>query len=126
MPRAANLVMATGEHDFETARRTGQPLLLIHDLEGGGTDPRSGHLSLVVSDGEWWDGRHCVGPVAGLHLEGNVVTILAAVDRVCADRTGDSGAATCGREGEGVPIAFLTPSIRTRGLQQLQRKTGVA
>ena len=44
------------------------------------------------------------------------------VDRVCRDRAPDSGAATCSREGVGVPIGFFSPSFRARGLWQIGRR----
>jgi TldD protein len=118
-PRAANLCLAAGSDYRETVLGEKGLLLAIHDLEAGGTDPRSGALSLAVSDGEWLDSGQPIGPVSGITLAGNVVDLLSRVDRVCRDRAPDSGAATCNRDGDGVPIGFLSPSFRARGLWQI-------
>jgi TldD protein len=122
VPRAANLCLAAGSDHRETVQGERGLLLVIHDLEAGGTDPRSGALSLVVSDGEWLDSGQPVGPVSGITLAGNVVDLLSRVDRVCRDRAPDSGAATCSREGVGVPIGFFSPSFRASGLWQIGRR----
>jgi TldD protein len=121
-PRAANLCLAAGCDYRETVQGERGLLLVVHDLEAGGTDPRSGALSLMVSDGEWLDSGRRIGPVSGITLAGNVVDLLSRVDRVCRDRAPDSGAATCSREGVGVPIGFFSPSFRARGLWQIGRR----
>jgi TldD protein len=118
-PRSANLCLAAGSDHRETVLGERGLLLVVHDLEAGGTDPRSGALSLVVSDGEWLESGRRIGPISGITLAGNVVDLLSRVDRVCRDRAPDSGAATCRREGNGVPIGFFSPSFRARGLWQI-------
>jgi predicted Zn-dependent protease len=93
--------------------------LWVHDLQAGATDPRSGDLSVVVSDGQWLEPGRPPVPVTGLTLVGNIVELLQRVDRVCGDRAADSGAAVCGREDAGVPIGLLAPTFRTAGLREL-------
>jgi predicted Zn-dependent protease len=116
-PRGSNLCLAAGDDQVEAVRGERGLLLVVHDLEAGATDPRSGELAVVISDGEWLDAGRRIGPVAGALLVGNVLELLAGVDRVCRDRVPDSGAATCSREGAGVPVGFLSPSFRTSGLR---------
>ncbi|MFQ5720447.1 MAG: metallopeptidase TldD-related protein, partial [Acidobacteriota bacterium] len=120
-PRAANLCLAAGDADAGAVRDERGRVLVVHDLEGGGTDPRSGEMTVRVNDGEWVEDGRLIAPVAGLDLEGNVLDLLGAVDRLCSDRRPDGGAATCRRQGSGVPIGFLTPSFRTRGLAAFGR-----
>lgn len=117
-PRSANLYMAAGDMPTSAMSVVPRPVLWIHDLETGATDPRTGHVCLRVSDGEWFQDGRPLGPVSGLSLQGWLPDILARVDRVADERTADSGAATCGRDGEGVPIGFLTPAFRTYGLTE--------
>ena len=120
LPRASNLCLAAGDSDPRAVREERGLQLLIHDLEEGATDPRSGEMTLRVSEGEWLRNGRCLAPVSGLDLEGNVLDLLARVDRVCTDRQADSGAATCRRQGRGVPIGFFTPSFRARGLREIR------
>jgi len=115
-PRSANLCMAAGDMPTVALSVVPRPVLWVHDLEAGATDPRSAHVHLRVSDGEWLEDGRSLGPVSGISLEGWLPEILAQIDRVGAERRPDSGATTCGRDGEGVPIGFLTPAFRTRGL----------
>lgn len=115
-PRSANLCMAAGDLPTAALSVVPRPVLWVHDLEAGATDPRSAHVHLRVSDGEWLQDGRSLGPVSGITLEGWLPEILAGIDRVSAERRPDSGATTCGRDGEGVPIGFLTPAFRTRGL----------
>jgi predicted Zn-dependent protease len=119
LPRAANLHLSAGPHDARAVREEKGLHLVIHDLEGGGIDPLSGALLLTVSDAEWWDSGRRLGAVSGMVLEGDLVEVLSRVDRVCADRAADAGSSTCAREGSGVPIGFLSPSFRTRGLTEV-------
>jgi TldD protein len=117
-PRSANLYMAAGDMPTSAMSVVPRPVLLVHDLETGATDPRSGHVCLRVSDGEWFKDGQPLGPVSGLSLQGWLPDVLARVDRVADERAADSGAATCGRDGEGVPIGFMTPAFRTYGLME--------
>ncbi len=119
LPRAANLCLASGSDHPGVLAGEAPRVLWIHDLEAGATDPRSGDVSLVVSDGEWLEGGRPVAPVAGVTLAGNLIDLLRRVDRVCGDRAADSGAALCGREDAGVPIGLLAPTFRTAGLRQV-------
>lgn len=117
-PRSANLYMAAGDMPTAAMSVVPRPVLWIHDLETGATDPRTGHVCLRVSDGEWFQDGRALGPVSGLSLQGWLPDILARIDRVGDERAADSGAATCGRDGEGVPIGFMTPAFRTCGLME--------
>ena len=120
LPRASNLCLAAGDSDRRAVREERGMQLMIHDLESGATDPRSGEMTLRVNDGEWLRDGRTVARVAGLDLEGNVLDLLGRVDRVCSDRQADDGAATCRRQGSGVPIGFFTPTFRTRGLREIR------
>jgi TldD protein len=115
-PRSANLCMAAGDMPTAALSVVARPVLWVHDLEAGATDPRSAHVHLRVSDGEWLEDGRSLGPVSGISLEGWLPEILSGIDRVGTERRSDNGAATCGRDGEGVPVGFLTPAFRTRGL----------
>jgi predicted Zn-dependent protease len=117
-PRAGNLCLAAGESSTAGLAGGREPVLWIHDIEAAAVDARSGHLWLRVSDGEWLHDGRPQAPVAGLLLEGDLATVLAAVDRVGRERAADSGGLTCSRDGEGVPIGLLAPAFRTRGLRQ--------
>ena len=108
--------MAAGDMPTAALSVVPRPVLWVHDLEAGATDPRSAHVHLRVSDGEWLEDGRVLGAVSGISLEGWLPEILAGIDRVGSERLADSGAATCGRDGEGVPVGFLTPAFRTRGL----------
>ncbi|MFQ5669307.1 MAG: TldD/PmbA family protein [Acidobacteriota bacterium] len=120
MPRSGNLCLAAGDDQVEAVRGERGLLLVVRDLESGATDPRSGDLTLQVTEGEWLENGRFIAPVSRMVLVGNVVNLMRRVDRVCSDRAADAGAATCSREGAGVPIGFLTPSLRTRGLRVLE------
>lgn len=120
LPRASNLCLAAGDRDAHAVREERGVQLLIHALESGATDPRSGEMTLRVHDGEWLRDGRTVAYVAGLDLEGNVLELLGRVDRVCSDRQADDGAATCRRQGSGVPIGFYTPTFRSRGLREIR------
>ena len=108
--------MSAGDMPTSAMAVVPRPVLWIHDVATGSTDPASGHVCLRVSDGEWMEDGRSLGPVSGLSLHGWLPDILAAIDRTGRERVADSGATTCGREGEGVPIGFLTPAFRTCGL----------
>ena len=118
-PRAANICLATGRHTTAELRVARGPVLVVHEIAAGGTDPLSAAFTLVVSDGEWWDGIRRLGAVAGLLLEGDALDVLGRIDRLGADAAPDAGAATCWRDGEGVPMACVSPSLRVRGLNRI-------
>jgi predicted Zn-dependent protease len=117
-PRSANLYMAAGDMPTSAMSVVPRPVLWVHDMETGATDPRSGHVCLRVSDGEWFQDGRSLGPVSGLSLQGWLPDVLARVDRVAGERAADTGAASCARDGEGVPIGFMTPAYRTYGLME--------
>jgi len=110
IPRMTNTFIASGSSNPEDIIRSVQQGLFVKKMGGGQVDTVNGNFVFEVSEGYLIaDGR--VGdPVRGATLTGNGPEVLKQIDMV-GDGLGFT-IGTCGKEGQGVPVASGQPTLR--------------
>jgi TldD protein len=110
LPRMRNTLILPGEHDPDAILREVKEGILVCRMGGGEVDVASGNF--VFSCTEAWmirDGR-VAEPIRDATLIGNGPEVLRSIDRVGRDL--GYGVGTCGKEGQGVPVANAQPTLR--------------
>ena len=114
IPRMTNTMILPGEDEPESIiRSTGEGLFVVK-MGGGQVNTVTGDFVFEVAEGYLIrDGR--IGPpVRGATLTGNGPRVLMEIDRVGNDL--GFGLGTCGKDGQGVPVADAQPTIRVPSL----------
>lgn len=112
LPRMTNLVMAAGPEDPADLRRGIPRGLLVERLGRGQVDPRRGEFRLEVESGRFIEDGTAGRPVAGAFLVGSCRDLLASIDGVGADVRLDSGAGSCIKDDQIVPVGAAAPTVR--------------
>ncbi len=110
VPRMSNTMILPGSDDpAGIIRATGEGLY-VAKMGGGQVNPVNGDFVFEVSEGyRIKDGR--VGaPVRGATLTGNGPQVLKEIDLVGSDL--GFGIGTCGKDGQGAPVADAQPTLR--------------
>ena len=108
--RMTNTMIAPGTDD--PARIIGDTRrgLYVARMGGGQVNTANGDFVFEVSEGYLIEGGEITVPVRGATLTGNGPVALQKVDRVGSDLGYAIG--TCGKDGQGVPVADAQPTIR--------------
>ncbi len=110
MPRMANTFIAPGPHDPDEILRSTPSGLYVTRMGGGQVNTVSGDFVFEVAEGYRIEGGEKGEPVRGAVLVGNGPRVLREIDRVGSDLGFAVG--TCGKDGQGVPVADAQPTIR--------------
>ncbi|MEN6326258.1 MAG: TldD/PmbA family protein [Syntrophomonas sp.] len=112
IPRMSNTFIAPGHDDPAAIRKDTKYGLLVKKMGGGQVNTTNGDFvfdvqeAYIISDGE------VKYPVRGATLIGNGPQVLGDIDMIGNDLGFSLG--TCGKDGQGVPVADAQPTIRIK------------
>jgi len=108
--RMTNTMILAGKDDPEKIVRSVEKGLFVRKMGGGQVNTVNGDFVFEVSEGYLIE-KGKVGPaVRNATLIGNGPQILESIDMVGSDL--GFGIGTCGKEGQGVPVADAQPTLR--------------
>ncbi len=110
IPRMSNTLVAPGTMKAEEIIRSVDKGLFVTKMGGGQVNTVNGDFVFEVSEGQLIENGTIGEPVRGAVLLGNGPRVLMDIDMV-ADDLG-FGIGTCGKEGQGVPVADAQPTLR--------------
>jgi TldD protein len=110
IPRMTNTFIAPGSSNPDDIIRSVHKGLFVKKMGGGQVDTVNGNFVFEVSEGYLIANGQVRDPVRGATLTGNGPEILKQIDMVGGDLGFTIG--TCGKEGQGVPVASGQPSLR--------------
>jgi len=114
IPRMRNTIIAPGEDDPEEIVASVADGIFVTDMGGGEVDTVSGNFVFHCTEAYRIRGGKIAEPLRDVMLTGNGPEVLLKVDRVGRDLGYQVG--TCGKEGQGVPVADAQPTIRIPGI----------
>jgi len=110
IPRMTNTFIAPGETDPERILRATDRGLFVRKMGGGQVNTVNGDFVFEVTEGYLIEKGEIGEPVRGATLIGNGPKILNEIDLVGSDL--GFGIGTCGKDGQGVPVADAQPTLR--------------
>lgn len=108
--RMTNTYIAPGKDDPEEMIREVKRGFFAKKMGGGQVNTATGDFVFEVSEGYLIENGKITKPVKGATLTGNGPLVLRMIDRVGSDLGYSIG--TCGKDGQGVPVADAQPTIR--------------
>lgn len=109
IPRMTNTLILPGRMDPEEIIREAKSGLYVRKMGGGQVNTTTGDFVFEVAEGYLIEDGEISVPVRGATLTGNGPRVLANVDMVGHDLGYAIG--TCGKDGQGVPVADAQPTI---------------
>ncbi len=110
VPRMTNTMIAPGADDPEAIIRQTPEGLLVKKMGGGQVNTLNGDFVFEVSEGYLLQDGRIGPPVRGATLTGNGPQVLMDIDRLGSDL--GFGIGTCGKDGQGAPVADAQPTLR--------------
>ena len=110
LPRMSNTFIAPGQIDPAAILHSTEKGLFVKKMGGGQVNTVNGDFVFEVTEGYLIEGGEIAEPVRGATLTGNGPDTLNAIDMVGSDL--GFGIGTCGKEGQGVPVADAQPTLR--------------
>ena len=107
--RMTNTLIAPGETPPESIVREAERGLFVRKMGGGQVNTVNGDFVFEVSEGYLIENGTIGAPVRGATLTGNGPEILKRIVRVGSDL--GFGIGTCGKDGQGVPVADAQPTL---------------
>ncbi|MFO1518891.1 MAG: TldD/PmbA family protein [bacterium] len=108
--RMTNTMIAPGKDNPEEIIRSVESGLFVKKMGGGQVNTVNGDFMFEVTEGYLLEKGKIGEPVRGATLTGNGPEILNLIDKVGTDL--GFGIGTCGKDGQGVPVADAQPTIR--------------
>ena len=116
MPRMTNTYMRAGDADPAEILSSVKRGLYAVDFAGGQVDITSGKFVFTASEAYLIEDGRITAPVKGATLIGAGAEVLQRVSMVGSDLKLDAGIATCGKEGQSVPVGVGQPTLRIDGM----------
>jgi len=110
IPRMSNTLILPGETKPEAIIRSVDKGLFVKKMGGGQVNTVNGDFVFEVSEGYLIEKGGLGEPVRGAILIGNGPQVLKEIDMVGNDL--GFGIGTCGKDGQGVPVADAQPTLR--------------
>lgn len=110
IPRMTNTIIAPGSDDPQAIIRDTPSGLLVKKMGGGQVNTVNGEFVFEVAEGYLIEKGQVGPPVRGATLTGSGPAVLMQIDRVASDL--GFGLGTCGKEGQGSPVADAQPTLR--------------
>ena len=110
IPRMSNTLVVPGETRPEEIIHSVEKGLFVKKMGGGQVNTVNGDFVFEVSEGYLIEQGIVGEPVRGAILTGNGPQVLKEIDRVGNDL--GFGIGTCGKDGQGVPVADAQPTLR--------------
>jgi len=105
-----NSYILPGEDDPAEIVRSVQRGVYCRQLGGGQVDPASGDFVFGITEAYLIEGGELTQAIRGANLVGDGPTVLGRIDALGNDF--DTRQGICGKDGQGVPVAFGTPTLR--------------
>ncbi len=109
IPRMTNTVILPGGTPPEEVLSGASGGLLVVKMGGGQVNTVTGDFMFEVAEGYRIEGGKRGEPVRGATITGNGPEVLSMIDRVGSDL--GFGIGTCGKDGQGVPVADAQPTL---------------
>ncbi|MBM4338879.1 MAG: TldD/PmbA family protein [Deltaproteobacteria bacterium] len=110
IPRMSNTLILPGQTKPEEIIRSVDRGLFVKKMGGGQVNTVNGDFVFEVSEGYLIEKGSIGEPVCGAILIGNGPQVLKEIDMVGDDL--GFGIGTCGKDGQGVPVADAQPTLR--------------
>jgi TldD protein len=110
IPRMTNTMIVAGETDPEEILGSLDKGLLVKRMGGGQVNTVNGDFVFEVTEGYLIENGSVGEAVRGATLTGNGPEVLSKIDMVGTDM--GFGIGTCGKDGQGVPVADGQPTLR--------------
>jgi TldD protein len=110
VPRMSNTLILPGAEDPADIIADTESGLLVAKMGGGQVNTVNGDFVFEVSEGYLIENGRQGAPVRGATLTGNGPEVLMQIDRVGNDLGYSLG--TCGKDGQGAPVADAQPTLR--------------
>jgi len=110
IPRMTNTIIAPGKDDPASIIRSLDSGLFVKKMGGGQVNTINGDFVFEVTEGYMIEKGKLGEPVRGATLTGNGPEVLMKIDMVGTDL--GFGIGTCGKDGQGVPVADAQPTLR--------------
>jgi TldD protein len=110
IPRMRNTMIASGDSDPEDIVRSVRDGIFVCRMGGGEVDITSGKFVFAVSEAYRIRNGELAEPIRDATLIGTGPEVLSTIDRVGSDL--GFGVGTCGKDGQGVPVADAQPTLR--------------
>ena len=108
--RMTNTMIAPGTGEPSEIVRSLDSGLLVRKMGGGQVNTVTGDFVFEVTEGYLIENGEVGEPVRGATLTGNGPEVLNSIDMVGSDL--GFGIGTCGKDGQGAPVADAQPTIR--------------
>jgi len=119
LPRMTNLSASGGDQDPSDLMKPIARGLLVERLGRGQVDPHRGEFRLEVEAGRLIESGRPGRPVAGAFLVGSCRDLLRSIDGVGSDARIDTGAGSCIKDDQIVPVGQAAPSLRVAKVRVL-------
>ncbi|HEV8336351.1 MAG TPA: TldD/PmbA family protein [Candidatus Polarisedimenticolia bacterium] len=116
LPRMSNTFLMAGTDDPDAIVRETPRGLYVRRLSGGSVDAASGDFLFRAEGGSLIENGRLTAPLRPFTIAGNGVSALRGIDRVGGDLRFGTGAGSCGKEGQKIPVAVGQPTLRLRSL----------
>ncbi|OPY02307.1 MAG: protease TldD [Syntrophorhabdus sp. PtaB.Bin047] len=114
IPRMSNTMILPGSDDPEKILASVDDGILVVKMGGGQVDTVRGDFVFEISEGYIIE-KGTVGPmIKNATMMGNGLKVLKDIDMVGTDL--GFGIGTCGKDGQGVPVADAQPTLRIPGI----------
>lgn len=110
IPRMTNTMILAGQTDPKEILRSVPKGLYVVRMGGGQVNTVNGDFVFEINEGYLIREGSVAEPVRGATLIGNASEVLKSIDMVGSDS--GMGIGTCGKEGQGVPVADAQPTLR--------------
>jgi TldD protein len=114
IPRMTNTLIVSGDKTPQEIIATVDNGLFVKRMGGGQVNTVNGDFMFDVSEAYIIRNGEMREPVRGASLIGNSLKVLSQIDMV-ADDLG-FGLGTCGKDGQGAPVADAQPTLRIKGM----------
>ncbi|MCZ6779147.1 MAG: TldD/PmbA family protein [Acidobacteria bacterium] len=110
IPRMRNTLILPGKSDPEEILRSVEEGIFVAQMGGGEVDIATGNFVFSCTEAYRIRGGRKAEPIRDATLIGNGIEVLCSIDRVGRDL--GYGVGTCGKDGQGVPVADAQPTLR--------------
>jgi TldD protein len=110
VPRMSNTMILPGKMNPEEIVRSVEKGLFVRKMGGGQVNTVNGDFIFEVNEGYLIEKGSVGEPVRGATLIGNGPRVLKEIDMIGSDL--GFGIGTCGKDGQGVPVADAQPTLR--------------
>jgi TldD protein len=110
IPRMTNTMILPGGDDAQGIIRSVPRGLYVVRMGGGQVNTVNGDFVFEINEAYLIENGALAEPVLGTTMIGNAAEVLKSIDRVASDF--GRGLGTCGKDGQGVPVADAQPTLR--------------